>query len=63
MKNLATHASDTKTGFFRSLWQALLRFDEALNSDPRTDLANRLTVLERQLEASRRTASDSPPPQ
>ena len=59
MKNPATQASVAKTSFFRSLWQALLRFDEALNSDPHTDLAHRVTVLERQIEALRGAASDT----
>ena len=53
MTNLVTQASAAKTSFFRSLWQAFLRFDEALNSDPRGDLARRVAVLERQIEASR----------
>jgi hypothetical protein len=63
MKNPDTQASTAKASFFRSLWQGVLRFDEALNSDPRSDLARRVTTLERQIEASRSAVNHSPPRQ
>ena len=59
MEHPATRAPAAKTSFFRSLWQAVLRFDEALSSDPRTDLAHRVAVLERHIVAARGAASDS----
>jgi hypothetical protein len=63
MKNPDMQASAAKASFLRSLWQGVLRFDEALNSDPRSDLARRVAALERQIEASHSAVSDSPPRQ
>jgi hypothetical protein len=48
MKITPTQTPRTKTQFFRSLWRAILRFDEALNYDSRDDLARRIAKLERQ---------------
>jgi len=36
-----------KPSFLSRLWQGVLRFDEALNFDPRDDLARRIADLER----------------
>jgi hypothetical protein len=36
-----------KPSFLSRLWQDALRFDEALNFDPRDDLARRIADLER----------------
>jgi hypothetical protein len=48
MKITMTRTPRTKRHFFRSLWQAILRFDEALNYNSRDDLARRIAELERQ---------------
>jgi hypothetical protein len=36
-----------KLGLLRRIWQAILRFDEALNFDRYDDLAHRISDLER----------------
>ena len=50
-----------KASFLARLWRGLLRFDEALNFDPRDDLARRITDLERKLAASRAPIGTSHP--
>jgi hypothetical protein len=42
---------ESKPGFFGRLWQSVLRFDEALNFDPRDDLARRTADLEKKSKA------------
>jgi hypothetical protein len=34
LKTAAAKGPAEKSGFFRRLWQSILRFDEALNFDP-----------------------------
>jgi hypothetical protein len=53
MKTTLTHAPKEKTHFLKLLWRAVLRFDEALSSDPRHDLAQRIAELERQRDLQR----------
>lgn len=53
VKALATQDPTAKTSFLRRLWQGILRFDEALNFDPCSDVARRVTDMERQIEASK----------
>ena len=61
MKALTTQDPTARTSFFRWLWHGILRFDEALNFDPRSDLARRVTELERKIEASRIPTGKSSP--
>jgi hypothetical protein len=50
LKTAAAKGPAEKSGFFRRLWQSILRFDEALNFDSRADLARRISELERTLK-------------
>ncbi|SHN71003.1 hypothetical protein [Bradyrhizobium erythrophlei] len=47
IKALNTRELPGKPSFLSRLWQGVLRFDEALNFDPRDDLARRIADLER----------------
>jgi hypothetical protein len=47
IKNAATHEQTEKRGFLKRLWQRILQCDDALNFDPRDDLARRISELER----------------
>jgi hypothetical protein len=53
VKAPAAQDPTAETSFFRWLWQGILRFDEALNFDPCSDVARRITDLERHIEASK----------
>lgn len=47
MKSAVSPEAGKQQGWFRWLWQAFLRFDEALNLDPQDDLARRIAELEK----------------
>jgi hypothetical protein len=51
-KAVAAPEPAVKASFLARLWRGLVRFDEALNFDPRDDLARRIADLERKLTAS-----------
>jgi hypothetical protein len=53
IKTLAAPAVNERPGFFKWLWHGILRFDEALNFDPRDDLARRIADLERKSKPER----------
>lgn len=62
MNALTTQRPAARTGFFRRLWQGVLRIDNALNFDPSSDLARRVGELERQIQASGNPIRQSSPP-
>jgi hypothetical protein len=53
IKTLAAPETNERPSFFKRMWQSILRLDEALNFDPRDDLARRITNLERKSKPER----------